>query len=847
MSIVQYLNWLVREQANQFVINICYTNDGIDFNGHTQTDTTENAANYIAEKLVPTAKAIWLSAHLVKPSAVGKPKITKDDVEAYRYLLVDVDAVVAKAKKACATDDERAKTMATADKVAAMLVEHGLPQPLKIMSGNGSLLLFPIDLPNTEANHDLLKQFSDVMADIFDDADCKIDSGVMIDPSRLIGVVGTMNRHKAESPIEGRLAMERAIVGDYPPNEPMAADAFTAAVKAMMAEHTAVADAMTEKPTTAATNAIADAMTDGDTLPSGWQSVETGGDNVARCKAYISKLDDAVSGQRGHDKTFHAACECYRFGLSDADAKQMMDWFNQTKCKPSWSDAELAHKLSDAFKEVCDKGEFGCRLNAADDADLDDDGPEAGHGGNYPMTELGNAQHFADLYGAGLRYIVAWKCWIIWDGKRWIRDNTNKVRRRGLKYVRSDMPKHATTIKDDERRTKYLKWAGQSQSDSKIDAMISLASTILGHVGTDELDAKPNLFNCDNGTLELDSLKFRPHDRRDMLTKITSVKYDPAATAPTWDRFISRIFQDASGNPRLEVIEYIRRAAGYSMTADTSAQCFFVLHGKGRNGKTTFMDAIKNILGGYAMNGLQTLLLQIGGNISRNTDDEADLFGKRLVLISETAEGQRFDESKIKRIVGGGDRMKVMRKFEHPFEFQPTHKTWLDCNHKPKVKGDDEGIWRRIKLIPFLVQIPLDERDENLGDKLKAEASGILNWMLQGLAAWRADGGKLSEPKEVSEAVGGYRADSDDFGLFLCECLENNDAAKTATMETYSRYVQWADQNGMNFKLTKVEFGRRMAERGYESKPSNGVRYFFGCSLRPMTADAADAVDERAF
>ena len=177
---------------------------------------------------------------------------------------------------------------------------------------------------------------------------------------------------------------------------------------------------------------------------------------------------------------------------------------------------------------------------------------------------------------------------------------------------------------------------------------------------------------------------------------------------------------------------------------------------------------------------------------------------------------------------------------------------WLDCNRRPKPKGIDEGIWRRIKLVEFKVQIPIGERDEHLGDKLTAEGSGILNWMLNGLRSWLADGRKLNEPREMREAVGAYRADSDTFGSFLSECLENNDAAKTAVAVVYSAYCSWADENGMTFRLTKIELGRRMAERGYQTIASNSTRYFKDCSIRQNTGGVADedeveVEDNRAF
>jgi putative DNA primase/helicase len=151
--------------------------------------------------------------------------------------------------------------------------------------------------------------------------------------------------------------------------------------------------------------------------------------------------------------------------------------------------------------------------------------------------------------------------------------------------------------------------------------------------------------------------------------------------------------------------------------------------------------------------------------------------------------------------------------------------------------------------MPFHVQIPPNERDEHLAEKLAAEASGILNWMLSGLASWLADGRKMDEPREVRDAVGGYRSDSDTFGAFLHDAVVNNDAAKVAVHEIYKAYKRWADDNGMTFAMTKIEFGKRMAERGYSSKPNNGIRYIVGCSL--ATADADEpltaTVDERMF
>lgn len=520
----------------------------------------------------------------------------------------------------------------------------------------------------------------------------------------------------------------------------------------------------------------------------------------------------------------------------------MMDWFNSTKCLPPWSIAELQHKVDDAFRNVSDKGS---RLDGGGGDEQPKEQVE------YPLTDIGNAEHFASLYGDNLRYVPTWKSWLLWDGKRWAVGEIDKIKRLGMKFVRKDMLAYAKTIKDDDR-SRYLKWIIQCQSEARVASMLSLASSLMA-CSYNEFDQKNNLFNVANGTIELDTLNFREHRREDMLTKISKVEYDPKATAAVWDAFLSRIFQDGDGQARQEIIEYVQQAVGYSMTADVSEQCLFVLWGKGANGKTTFVEAIENTLGEYAMVGLPSLMLKLSDG-GRNTDDEADLFGVRMVSVSETEDGQRMNEAKIKRMVGS-KRIKAMRKFQSPFEFDATHKLWLDVNFKPIIKGEDDGIGRRLRLIPFLVQIPDGEKDLKLGDKLRTEASGILNWMLQGLSAWIANGRKLKTPTEVADATSDYRKENDTFGLFQSDCIIPNDVAKVSITLAFDAYKKWADENGMKFTMTKIEFGKRMAQRGYVSKVAkvNGVsvRCFVGCELTAtattVDADVATADDDRPF
>jgi P4 family phage/plasmid primase-like protien len=577
--------------------------------------------------------------------------------------------------------------------------------------------------------------------------------------------------------------------------------------------------------------------------------------------AYLKKCAPANEGSKGDGKTFNTAghlfaARCkHKWGLSQADVLGLMEKHYNPRCSPPWASSDLAEKVSSAFSngtpravktvdcedKIVFSGETAAPING-----LEGDR-------QYPTTDVGNCDAFLARYGSDLLYVPLWKAWMVWDGKRWARDTVNKVGQLAVQFVRQDMLAYASNIKEDNRRIAYLKHLLASQASYKIEGMLNVC--MKDHcVDAAKFDRNGNLFNCLNGTLDLLDGTVSPHRKGDYLTKMAGVSFDPSATAPTWDKFVNRIFQGDDGENRDNLLNYVQRAVGYSMTAETVAQCLFVLWGNGRNGKTTFIEAILAMMGDYGLVGQQSLLLDDGKG-KANGEDEVNLLGVRFASCSETNSGQRFDEAKIKRLVGTG-KVRARRLYESSFEFEATHKLWLDCNHKPVVRNNDEGIWRRIKLIPFLQQIPFNERDEGLSEKLRAETSGVLNWALKGLMEWRKDR-KLHEPSEVCNAVNGYRFESDYFGQFLSDCIEPNDADTAATDEVYRVFCRWMESNGMKQILSKIAFGKKMGERNYKTKVSTGKRYFMKMTLK--TGDAADAAetadaetaaadaDERAF
>ncbi len=786
----QYLSWICRDQSDLPMFVMVKPASGRPKTQQLKTNSVPTIGDDYA--------AVWATVHRFKPDAKTREQ---PEVERYLYLAIDIDNKHSHELKVAATDDERRLTAKKADEVTAFLTAYGLPLPLHVNSGNGDLLLFPIDLPYVaqgmpDSTYDLLSRLGKVLEAAFNDDHCEIDQSVIKDPSRVLGVVGTYNKDKTEVPEDNRVNALRSVVGDYPPNEPMSETEFRNAVEKILATHEVKSPERTKVPNSQITATVDQ------------------NEAVRRCRAYLEKCDDAISGKGGHNATFRAACECFGFGLNDQDAWYMITWFNSAKCRPKWSDSELKHKLEDAKKSVTKAGGFGKRLLAT----------------SYPTTDLGNTEHFVSLYGHELKWVEKWKKWLLWNGCIWQLDGKQHAHKLVMQFVRHDMPRQAESIGDPDRRAAYLKWASTCQSETRIRAILHLAMVKLT-VDTSELDSKGYLFNCANGTLDLSTMSFRHHDRTDLLTKISPVLYEPTATCPKWRNFIGRIFQGMDGKPREDVITYVQQCAGYSITSDVSNQCMFMLHGNGCNGKSTFVNTLMHVIGQYAIQGMQSLLLKLGDRSSRNTDDEAELFGSRMVSISETNEFVPFDEAKVKRLVDTGT-IKAMRKFEHPFEFPATHKIWMHCNHKPTVRGTDTGIWRRIKLIPFLQQIPKEEIDMHLAEKLRAEGSGILNWLIDGLNCLKATGGRLKEPTEVSDAVDEYQASSDILGAFLDDCAELKPGEKTNKAALYNRYVEWAKVNGMTYTHNAMAFYKKLQEKGFQEVKVHGNRCFKDLSIK---------------
>jgi putative DNA primase/helicase len=441
--------------------------------------------------------------------------------------------------------------------------------------------------------------------------------------------------------------------------------------------------------------------------------------------------------------------------------------------------------------------------------------------GVYHRTDLGNARRLTDQHGANLRHVAAWGSWLIWDTTRWLRDETSEIMRRAIATIKS-MWAELADLEDRSDRDLQLRWIMRSESAQRLRAMTDLAASqpeiaLVGHA----FDQHGWLLNCPNGTINLRSGQLQPHRQDDLLTKRCTVAYEPSASCPRWLAFLDRIF---AGNTAL--IAFLQRAIGYSLTADTSEQCLFILHGDGANGKSTLIETIRTILGDYAKTTpMDSLMAKSQHSIP---SDIARLQSARFVSASEAGDGRKLDEELVKRI-SGADTMTARFLHHDWFEFTPVLKLWIAANHRPTIRGLDDGIWRRILLIPFSVKIPLEQRDSDLAHKLAAEASGILTWAIQGCLEWQKQ--QLSPPPEVIATTNEYRTDMDALGRFLADRCIQAPGAIISAKQLYGEYVAWTDENG-EFRASQTRLGAYLRDHGLNrDRDSRGATIWRGLSL----------------
>lgn len=455
-------------------------------------------------------------------------------------------------------------------------------------------------------------------------------------------------------------------------------------------------------------------------------------------------------------------------------------------------------------------------------------------------SDFANGQRLVRRHGHNVCYVYGIG-YLSWDGVRWLRDPSDLHVRRLAHQTGDLIATEAAALQqtghEHDACRELIKWRLASQNSARIEAMIREARPYVEQ-SIDLLDAKDFTFNAANISIDLNLppdhwesdievpfIAARSPLRDDLITLKANVDYDPDASCPNWERFLSEALPDS------EIREFLQRWCGYVLTGSGEEQVLVICFGIGANGKSTFMETISYILGEYAT-GLPfaSLLHNDRKRGSEATPDIARLRGARLVVTSEPDIGARFSESTIKQLTGG-DRVTARDLHKGFFEFRPTFKLMLSVNNRPQIRGQDEGIWRRLLLVPFDRVIPAARRNRRLPEALKLEASGILNWMIDGYCDWRVNG--LGVPDRVNAATKDYRESEDPVGSFLSGETRAEKNASIRATDLYRAYLRWCHENSET-EFSQQAFGRIVTERGLP-KVKSGVYYYRGIELvRPL-------------
>lgn len=438
----------------------------------------------------------------------------------------------------------------------------------------------------------------------------------------------------------------------------------------------------------------------------------------------------------------------------------------------------------------------------------------------YDMTDTGNAHRLIDRFGTIVRYSYNRKKWMFWDGKLWRIDEGSEIKKLA-DIICEDIKREAILEQDEKTQLDMLKWANRTASSKGKDAMIKEAQHLDGiPVSPDDFDVYADYINCQNGIVNLRNGELIPHDSNFMMSKITYCEYDNSGAKPQmWLKFLDEV---TNGNKELQ--EYIQRSIGYSLSGSTREQCAYFLYGMGNNGKSTFLDVIADMMGGYASNAQpETIMMKRFGSEGANSDI-ARLKSARFVTSEEPTEGVRLNEGLLKQLTGGS---KVTCRFLYgdEFEYMPEFKIWIATNHKPIIMGTDFGIWRRIKLIPFEVNIPKEKVDKMLKYKLRKEMPQIMRWAVEGCIKWQKEG--IVEPQCVLEATKEYKQEMDLLAGFLDSCviIDYDCKDKIPSSELFKVYSRWAKENNeyeMSSKKFFREISKKLPDKGRDSR---GVFY----------------------
>ena len=801
------------------------------FDGEHWSDLADAAV-----RLSRANAAVYVTLNRVDPQLLGRycnrieefaSTTTSDhDVTRRRWLLLDFDPV--RPKDTSATDEQLEAARAKSQACLESLHSQGWPEPLRAESGNGIHLLYRLDLPNDEASCDLVKGALAGLAARFDDDAVKVDQSVF-NAARIVKLYGTVANKGDHAP---HTPWRLSGIESAPPHdgEIVIAEQLRALHKQAINGHAAGwhASAQGELATTHSARAFdLDAFLDRHGIAYA-RDAHDGRERyrLAACPFNPEHVNGEAAIFRSPDGTLGFKCQhnsCAGKGWRDVRALiegpcARYGHTSPAMVRPDSRNAIVAPAMPFEVPSlpVCDVRD--------------------GTKDTRPLTELGNAQRLFDGHGVNLRYVPGLNAWLVWDGAAWRWDFDSAL----ACALAARLP-HAIyhegsgfigTADFLDVAGHIAKWARKSASRYTAEAAVKLLSTFPQmRVQLEAIDADPYLVGLDGArqVIDLRTGTMRAATRDDFVTKSLGVnRVGDADRACRWLKFLNEVF---AGDGKL--IGWFKRFAGYALTGSTQEHAFLFCHGVGNNGKGVLMLLLKHIMGAYAKAIPAETLTDTKRHAGAATPDLADLIGARLGLCAETPMHMPLAEALVKGLVAG-DTMAVRRLHCSPVQFVPQIKLCMSGNHKPAISGTDYGMWRRVRLIPFNRVFVPAERDPQLLDTLKGEAAHIVAWMVEGCVEWQQHG--LGDtPDVVSAATQAYRTDQDVMGMWLDECTVASNS-ETTSGELYASYKAWCLNKGERLPSQSV-MGRRLSERGYSHRASNGLHLWQGLSLREPIHD----------
>jgi len=716
-------------------------------------------------------------------SKKGTPTTSDKDITRRTHILLDLD--FQRPAGIPASDQDLQSALDLATYIEATLADEGWPTPTIINSGNGAHLLYAVDLPNTPESLALVKSVLAWAQQRF----CSPDgTGVQIDQTvanaaRISRIPGTLNRKGAGTDQRPHRMASVIQAAHRVPVSPTILDAFRAPVDPRQGQEAQRPSKSSERPKRANEEATGRKFDIEEfvrqNLPEAvgpipyeggrkWQlrTCPWNPEHTNNSGYVIERADGKLAAGCLHNSCAHR---------SWSDLREMFDPASLRKSRrvePVATGPSKAHRAQE--EAGAGEGPLGPVNPLKWASKRYEANPELN---DFELTDLGNAFALAHLYGHKLRWHSDAREWLVWVGTHWQADNDEALEYANKTALRRKAA--AWEIEDEKCRKTAINYHTSCQNSSRRDAMLSqFKSWRPSRVKSKHLDQDQWLLNCQNGTVDLRTGHIRENRQDDLITMCLDIDYDPGAKCPMWQELLHH----GLGGDQ-DVIAYLQRAVGYSLTGEIGEQVSFWLEGDGKNGKSTFLAVLCQILSSYTCQLNATSLSVAQENAIRN--DIADIYNKRLIQVSELPKNFELDEALLKRLVGG-DLIKARRLYQEHFEFAATGKLWFLTNHLPNISGTDDGIWRRIVRINWPGKF--EAADPDMPKKLlDNEAEGILTWAVQGCLDWQRQG--LDKPIRIISDSEQYRSDCDVLAFFVhSECV----ADKTGTVTSGEFFDRFA-------------------------------------------------------